>query len=138
MGLNKYTKEQIEKMPLIDLAVELLAEEKKEMNFIDLFNLVAEQKEFSEAQKKDYLARFYTELNVDGRFMTLGKNVWTLKRWQPVNQTSEKALAEVRKREAEVSEETEEAEYLAEDDELYEEETDDEAAKELYEDVDYA
>lgn len=135
MGLNKYTKEQIQKMPMIDLANVLLAEKKQEMNFIDLFHLVAEQKEFTETQKDDLLARFYTDLNIDGRFMTLGNNIWSLKRWHPVDQTSEKALAEVRKRDAE---EAEENELLNEDDELYEEETDDEEVKELYEDVDYA
>ena|SRR5699024_3514824 len=132
MGLNKYTKEQIEKMPMIELANVILAEEKKELNFLDLFNLVAEQKGFTASQRENFLARFYTDLNVDGRFTTLGNNIWGLKRWYPVDQTSEKSLAEVRKRDAE---EENEDELLDEDDEYYEEE-DDEEVKELYEDMD--
>src|SRR5699024_7535758 len=104
MGLKKYTKEQIEKMPMIELANVLLAEKKEEMNFLELFQLVAEQKGFTESQKEDLLARFYTDLNVDGRFTTLGNNIWGLKRWFPVDQTSEKSLAEVRKRDAEEDE----------------------------------
>lgn len=135
MGLKKYTKEQIEKMPMIELANVILAEKKEEMNFLDLFQLVAEQKGFTETQKENFLARFYTDLNVDGRFMTLGNNVWGLKRWFPVDQTSEKSLAEVRKRDAE----EEEDELLDEDIDGYdedEEEDDDEEVKELYEDVD--
>lgn len=134
MGLKKYSEEQIEKMPMIDLANELLAEQKEAMNFLDLFQLVAEKKQFTATEKEELLARFYTDLNVDGRFMTLGKNVWTLKRWHSVDESSEKALAEMRRRDAE---ENDEAESLEEDDELYvEEETDDETAKELYEDMD--
>ncbi|HZW68506.1 MAG TPA: DNA-directed RNA polymerase subunit delta [Pseudogracilibacillus sp.] len=132
MGLNKYTKEQIEKMPMIELANVILAEEKKELNFLDLFNLVAEQKGLTASQRENFLARFYTDLNVDGRFTTLGNNIWGLKRWYPVDQTSEKSLAEVRKRDAE---EESDDELLDEDDELYEEE-DDEEVKELYEDMD--
>lgn len=136
MGLKKYTKEQIEKMPMIELANVILAEKKEEMNFLDLFQLVAEQKGFTESQKGDFLARFYTDLNVDGRFTALGKNIWGLKRWFPVDQTSEKALAEVRKRDAEEEDEAadEVLERYNEEDE--DEEDDDEEVKELYEDVD--
>lgn len=118
MGIKKYSQEQIQKMSMIELANVLLADEKKEMNFLALFDKVAEHKQFTESQKEDLLARFYTDLNVDGRFTTLGSNLWGLKRWYPVDQTSEKALAETRKRDAE--EELED--LLAEDGELYEDE----------------
>lgn len=132
--LNKFTKEQIEKMPMIELANSILAEKKEEMNFLDLFHLVAAQKGFTEAEKEQFLARFYTDLNVDGRFTTLGKNIWGLKRWYPVDQTSEKALAEVRKRDAE---EELEDELIDDEDDLYDDELeDDEEVKELYEDID--
>lgn len=121
MGIKKYTQEQIQKMSMIELANVLLADEKKEMNFLDLFDKVAEYKNFTEEQKEELLARFYTDLNVDGRFTTLGQNMWGLKRWYPVDQTSEKALAESRKRDAE-------DDVL--DDELLEEEED-----ELFDDL---
>ncbi len=131
MGLKKYTKEQIKKMPIIELANVILAEEKKEMNFIELFDLVAEQKEFTETEKEDLLARFYTDLNVDGRFTTLGNNIWGLKRWYPADQTSEKALAKARKQDAE-----DEEALVDKEDEYYDEEVEDEEVKELYEDMD--
>jgi len=132
MGLKKLTEEQIENMSMIELANHILADNKKEMNFRELFDEVAEQKKFSKVEKDDLLARFYTDLNVDGRFTTLGNNLWGLKRWYPVDQTSEKSLAEVRKRDAEEEEE----ELLDEEEELYDDELeiDDEEVKELYED----
>lgn len=117
MGIKKYSEEQIQKMSMIELANVLLTDEKKEMNFLDLFDKVAEHKQFTQQQKEDLLARFYTDLNVDGRFTTLGSNMWGLKRWYPVDQTSEKALAESRKRDAE----EELDELLVEDEDLYDE-----------------
>src|SRR5699024_4473203 len=108
MGKKKYKKKKIEKMPMIELANVILAEKKEEMNFLDLFQVVAEQKGFTQSQREDFIARFYTDLNVDGRFTALGKNIWGLKRWFPVDQTSEKSLAEVRKQDAEEAAEMDE------------------------------
>lgn len=101
MAVKNYTDEQINKMSMMELANLILTDKKAEMNFLDLFNRVAEVKGFTEVQKEDLLARFYTDMNVDGRFTTLGSNVWGLKRWYPVEQTIEKSLAESRKRDAE-------------------------------------
>ena len=115
MGLDKYSEEEIAKMSMIDLANKILADEKKELNFLELFEKVAEYKKFSEAEKEDLLARFYTDLNVDGRFTTLGSNLWGLKRWYPVDQTSEKALAESRKRDLEDEDLLEEVVFLEEE-----------------------
>jgi len=111
---------------MIELANIVLAEEKKEFNFLDLFQKVAEHKGFTQQQQDDLLARFYTDLNVDGRFTTLGSNIWGLKRWYPVDQTSEKSLAESRKRDLE-----EESE-----DEILDEEFEEEEEEEEYEDYD--
>src|SRR5699024_5733532 len=119
----------IEKMSMIELAKVVLTDEKKEMKFIDLFNQVAELKNITEAQRQNVLAEFYTDLNVDGRFITLGTNVWALRRWYPVEQTTEKSLAESRKR---IQEE-------AEDDDFYDEDLDGEELdedEEVYDEID--
>ena len=116
MALQKYSDEQIEKMSMIELANLILGEHKQNLHFKELFDKVADVKKFTEAQKGDLLSRFYTDLNVDGRFTALGGNVWGLKRWYKVDQTSEKSLAETRKRDKEEEElEEEYEEYLEED-----------------------
>lgn len=112
MALKKYSDEQIAKLSMIEVANQILTEKKEALNFIDLFKLVAEYKHFTMKEQDDLLARFYTDLNVDGRFTTLGTNLWGLKRWYPVDQTSEKSLAEARKRELEDEELEEEEEEL--------------------------
>lgn len=137
MGLDKYSAEEIAKMSMIDLASKILTDEKKELNFMELFEKVAEYKQFSEAEKEDLLARFYTDLNVDGRFSTIGSNLWGLKRWYPVDQTSEKALAESRKRDLEEEDLLEEDEFL-EDEDLLDEEDDDLDLYDDFDDLDYA
>jgi len=129
VALEKLTKEQIEKMSMIELAKVVLTDEKKEMKFIDLFNQVADLKNLTETQRENVLADFYTDLNVDGRFITLGSNVWALRRWYPVDQTTEKSLAESRKRNQEE----------AEDDDFYDEELDGEELEEaddVYDEID--
>lgn len=116
MALEKYTEEQLTKMSMIELANLILGEQKKELNFKELFDMVAETKQLTNTQRNDLLARFYTDLNVDGRFMALGSNVWGLKRWYPADQTTEKSLAASRKRNQE------EEELLEEDDEFEDDE----------------
>lgn len=115
MALEKYTEEQLKKMSMIELANLILGEQKKELNFKELFDKVAETKQLTDAQRNDLLARFYTDLNIDGRFMALGSNVWGLKRWYPADQTTEKSLAASRKRSQE-EEELEDDEFLDEED----------------------
>src|SRR5699024_11123391 len=135
MAVKNYTGEQIEKMSMLELADLILMDEKTEMKFLDLFNKVAEAKELTESQKEDLLARFYTDLNVDGRFTTLGSNVWGLKKWYPVEQTIEKSLAESRKRDAE--EKALRDEFAHEEDVSEEDEEDDEDDEEKeYQDYD--
>jgi|SRR5690625_453639 len=127
MGLKKFNAKQVQKMSMMEIANKVLIEQKEEMNFIELFHKVADIKQFSENQKENYLARFYTDLNVDGRFTTIGSNKWGLKRWYPVDQTSEKLLAEVRKREKiedddlSVDFDEDEEEELTEDEIVYDE-----------------
>lgn len=127
MGLKNFNAEQVQKMSMMEIANKVLVEQKAELNFIDLFHKVADIKQFSESQKQNYLARFYTDLNIDGRFTTIGSNKWGLKRWYPVDQTSEKLLAEVRKREKAENDDLsddfdeDEEEELTEDEIVYDE-----------------
>jgi len=119
VSLKKLNREDTVKMSMIELANLVLADGKKEMSFLDLFERIVELKEIADNDKERYLTQFYTDLNVDGRFIALGSNVWGLKRWFPVSQTSEKALADARKRELDLLDED-----FDEDDEELDEEFD--------------
>ena len=97
MSLDKYSHEELQEMSMIVLASKILFDEKKALNFRDIFDKIAEMKGFSASEKENNIAQFYTDMNVDGRFLTLGSSMWGLKRWYPVEQAQEE-LTEVPKK----------------------------------------
>lgn len=98
VSLDKYSHEELVEMSMIELASKILFDEKKAINFRDIFSKIAEIKGFSEEEKKEKIAQFYTDLNVDGRFITLGSSMWGLKRWYPVEQAEEEIKAPAKKK----------------------------------------
>lgn len=89
MSLKNYSREELEVTSMLELASEILHDEQKAQNFNDLYNKVAELKGFTDEQKTEFIAQFYTDLTVDGRFLTIESDVWGLKRWYPVEQMDE-------------------------------------------------
>lgn len=89
MSLQTYSEEELQALPTIDVANLILEEEKESLHFKKIFEKAATLKGFSEAKKADFITQFYTDLNMDGRFITIGDNLWGLKRWFPANQIDE-------------------------------------------------
>ncbi|WP_079528315.1 DNA-directed RNA polymerase subunit delta [Halobacillus hunanensis] len=89
MSVKELSKEQIEEISMIDFATLILKDQREAMDFNDIFDRISSMKGFTEAQKEEYIAQFYTDLNVDGQFMTIGTNRWGLKSWYPVEQLEE-------------------------------------------------
>lgn len=86
-----------EKMSLVELANLVLLNEQGKMPFTKLFEEVVTLKKLTAEERERNLLQFYTDLNMDGRFITLGSNVWGLKQWFPLSQTGEKILKEANK-----------------------------------------
>nr|WP_276536947.1 DNA-directed RNA polymerase subunit delta [Oceanobacillus caeni] len=128
-------------MSMLELASIILKEEKKALHFKDVFDKVAEVKGFSEAEKEEKIAQFYTDLNVDGRFTTLGSNMWGLKRWYPIEQADEEVHTPKKKKKKATKkkrkeEEIDEEEDFGEEDDLLEDEDIDEVFGDEEEDLD--
>jgi len=70
---------------LIDLTHLILKTTNKTFLFRDLMQEIARIKGLSEEQVNQVIARLYTEINIDGRFVCIGSNVWGLKRWYPTD-----------------------------------------------------
>lgn len=141
VSLKDYSPEQIENMSMLELASIILKEEKKALHFKDVFDKVAEVKGFSEAEKEEKIAQFYTDLNVDGRFTTLGSNMWGLKRWYPIEQADEEVHTPKKKKKKATKkkrkeEEIDEEEDFEEEDDLLEDEDIDEVFDDEEEDLD--
>lgn len=89
MELKQFEGERKEEIAMIRVAKAVLEEEGKVMSFNDLINEVANFIEISEAEKKNRMAQFYTDMNVDGEFISLGENQWGLRNWYPVDSINE-------------------------------------------------
>jgi DNA-directed RNA polymerase subunit delta len=95
-NIVKLEPEKIQEMAMVDLSYQLLSETKKPQYYRDLFNQVVDLKQISEQQAVDLIAQVYTEINLDGRFICLGDNLWGLKRWYLVETQEESAEGSLR------------------------------------------
>lgn len=68
---------------MLDVAYEVVCENNNPISFSDLLNEVAKRLQMTEEEVKRRVSRFYTNLSLDGRFITLGDNVWDLRSKHP-------------------------------------------------------
>ncbi|MBM7540840.1 DNA-directed RNA polymerase subunit delta [Amphibacillus cookii] len=98
MSLAELNLDEQQEHSMIELATKILERENKALNYKELFDEVAELKGFSKVEKEAYIAQFYTDLNLDGRFLTIGSGQWGLKIWYPVEQIDEDITTEPKKK----------------------------------------
>lgn len=78
---------------MVDIAYELLKNKGEPIMYQDIMNEVASLKGFTEDGVEKYIAQLYTAINIDGRFTCVGRGMWGLKDWYPIDQTTESAVA---------------------------------------------
>lgn len=98
MSLKEHGHEELKHKSMIEVAKLILLDEKKAMNFKDIFDKIAEVREFTESQKETKIVQFYTDLNLDGHFITIGSNTWGLKRWYPVGKIDDEVVKAPKKK----------------------------------------
>ena len=64
---------------LIEYAFECVSSSKDPIGFADIWNYTKEQAGLSDEEAQNKVARFYTNLLLDGRFVMLGDNIWDLR-----------------------------------------------------------
>ncbi|SES28211.1 DNA-directed RNA polymerase subunit delta [Gracilibacillus ureilyticus] len=127
MSLKELSQERLEEMAMIDIAAMILEEENKALDFREIFDRVAALKGVEESQKDAMMVQYYTDLNIDGRFMTKGSNLWGLKRWYPVEEIDEDITTAPKKKKKKkatkkvVAEDLELDDTLDEDDDILDE-----------------
>ena len=64
---------------LLDYAFDFVSSQKEPVPFDKIWEHVVAAAGLSEEEAKNKVSRFYTNLMLDGRFVTLGENLWDLR-----------------------------------------------------------
>jgi len=135
MNFREMTKEQLTEESLINLAYAILNEKRASVSFNDLLTIIQELVGYSDEEMKARLLQFYTDLNVEGRFLFNQETGWGLREWYKVEQIEEETAPSVKTHKKKSKAALEDEDDL--DEELEEEDIDfDEDYEEFVEDED--
>lgn len=79
---------------MIEVAHAILSQNAKPMGFNDLAKQVQDYLEKTDDEMKQHLSQFYTDLNIDGSFISLVNNNWGLRTWYPFDSIDEATIGE--------------------------------------------
>ena len=74
---------------MIEVARAILSDRHETMGFNDLLNEVQAFTGKSDEEIRTRLSQFYTDLNIDGSFISLGDTMWGLRSWYPIDSIDE-------------------------------------------------
>ena len=94
LDLKVFDGQDKSELSMIEVAHAILAHHGKAMAFVDLTNEVQQYLGKSDEEIRERLAQFYTDLNVDGSFISLGDNTWGLRAWYPFESIDEATVGE--------------------------------------------
>ncbi|KMO59659.1 DNA-directed RNA polymerase subunit delta, partial [Lacticaseibacillus rhamnosus] len=89
LKLKAFANADKSELSMIEVAHEILEEKGDTMAFVDLANEIQNYLGKSDEEIRERLPQFYTDLNVDGSFISLGDNVWGLRAWYPYDSVDE-------------------------------------------------
>jgi DNA-directed RNA polymerase subunit delta len=98
MKLKQLSAEELRQKSFIELAFELLSEKKQAVTFNDLLKEMGKLQGLSQEEIRSRMVQFYTDLNVDGRFIAMGENRWGIRAWYPVDQIEEETVPTMKTR----------------------------------------
>lgn len=123
LKFREMTKEQLKEESFIDLGYAVLEEKHESLTLQELLDEIRALNGFTHAQMKERMLQYYTDMNIDGRFLAISENRWGLREWYPVEQIEEETAptVKVRKKKSKSTDdddldETDEDEITFEDD----------------------
>lgn len=75
MGFKQYSPEELKECSMIEVVHSVLGNKRQATTFNELVQEIAQVLGLSQGQVNTKLAQFYTDLNIDGRFINLEKIV---------------------------------------------------------------
>ena len=99
---------------LLDYAYDYVSGQSQQSKFEDIWAYCVKEAGLSKEEADNKVSRFYTNLMLDGRFVTLGENEWDLRvrhKFEKVHIDMSEVYADVETYDEDSEEEEEEAEY---------------------------
>ena len=124
LNFREMTTEQLQEESLIDLGFAILEDRKNAMTLPDLFEEIQKLVGYSDEEMAARKPQFYTDMNIDGRFLAIAENQWGLREWYPVEQIEEETAptVKVRKKKAKiVDDELDDLDEIDEDEIIFDE-----------------
>ncbi|MGG3160772.1 DNA-directed RNA polymerase subunit delta [Geobacillus stearothermophilus] len=93
---QQYSPEELQEMSFVELANLILLDKREALPFDQIVREAAALTGMAEDDIAARLAQYYTDLNIDGRFICVGENVWGLRAWYPFDQTEDETVTIVK------------------------------------------
>ncbi|MBO1910600.1 DNA-directed RNA polymerase subunit delta, partial [Microvirga sp. 3-52] len=98
MNIREMTKEQLAEESIIDIAYAVLAEKNENLTLRQLMDEVRKLNGITVRSMAEKLPRVNTDINIDGRFLSIDDIRWGLREWYPVDQLEVETAPVVRTR----------------------------------------
>ncbi|WP_430535835.1 DNA-directed RNA polymerase subunit delta [Listeria rocourtiae] len=130
MDLSQLTNEERKELSLIEVAHYVLENRREVMPFQAIVDEIKKFLDLSEGEMRDRLVQFYTDMNIEGNFISLGNNTWGLRAWYPIDAIDEEVQTQTKTKKRKSDDEDDEDidEDILDDDIEYE---DDDMVEEL-------
>lgn len=92
MELSRFAGQNKEELSLVEVAHAILEESGNVYDFTQLLIVIQEYLGLSEEELESKMVRLYTDINIDGRFISLGENRWGLRAWYPIDSIDEEIV----------------------------------------------
>jgi len=115
VNFKQYSPEELKECSMIEVVHSVLGDKRQATTFNELVQEIAQVLGLSQEQVNAKLAQFYTDLNIDGRFINLGENRWGLRSWYPYEQIDEEILPQPKPKKKRKVEEDGFDDYIEED-----------------------
>ena len=124
LKFREMTTIQLQEESLIDLAFAILEDKKNSLTLKELFDEIQHYNGLTDEEMASRKPQFYTDMNIDGRFLAIAENQWGLREWYPVEQIEEESAPTVKVRKKKDKVKDNELDDLDEDEIIFEEEFD--------------
>ncbi len=122
LDLKNLTQEERSELSLIDVAHFILEQRKETILFPELVKEIQTFLGLKDAEIRERLVQFYTDMNIDGNFISLGNNTWGLRAWYPMDAIDEEVQTQTTPKKKRKSDDDDEDEEILDDDVDYDDE----------------